>query len=350
MKNKMTILRKLLLPLSLTISCFTLTFAEPLPSWQDGPIKDAIINIVTETTTEDGEHYLAPKDRIATFDQDGTLWVEQPLYTQVIYVIDKIQQMTDKHPELKTQEPYKTILEGNMEALSKIPKQQLKAALVAELTNREINTYKSEVEQWLNTAKDQRWGKQYTDLTYLPMQELLTYLRANDYKTFIVTGGGQTFVRVYSDDIYGIPTEQIMGTAFEMDYQYHADDQSYLYITPEVLIDTNFSGKAKGIELSIGKRPIIAVGNSTGDREMLEYTTSGDGLRLGMLIFHDDAIREYAYGPAQGLPSNGIGEFTQELYDEAIEKDWKIISMKDQWKQIFSFDTPISSESQESIQ
>jgi hypothetical protein len=201
-----------------------------------------------------------------------------------------------------------------------------------------VETFPAEARKWLAEAKDPRWKRPYTELTYLPMQELLKYLRANGYKTYIVTGGGQDFVRVYSEQTYGIPPEQVVGSAGGTKYGYGKDGKPFLTKEPKLLLNDNNAGKPEGIHLMIGRRPVAAFGNSTGDRQMLEYTKAGGGARLAMLVLHDDAKREYAYGPAQGLRNTKVGTFTQALYDEAKKKGWIVISMKDDWKRIFAFE------------
>ena len=201
-----------------------------------------------------------------------------------------------------------------------------------------VDEFRAEVEKWLAAAKDARWKRPYTDLTYLPMQEVMKYLRANGYKTYIVTGGGQDFVRVYAEATYGIPPEQVVGTAATTKYGYGKDGKPVLTKEPKLILDNNNAGKAEGIYLMIGRRPRAAFGNSTGDREMLEYTKAGDGARLAMLVLHDDAKREYAYGPAAGLPDTKVGTFTQALDDEAKKDGWIVISMKNDWKKVFAFE------------
>ena len=202
-----------------------------------------------------------------------------------------------------------------------------------------VDTFEAEAKKWTEAAKDGRWKRPYTELTYQPMQEVLSYLRANGFKTYIVTGGGQDFVRVYSEKAYGIPPEQVVGTAGGTTYSYDQDGKPILTKDPKLLLNDNDAGKPEGIHLMIGRRPVAAFGNSTGDRQMLEYTGAGDGLRLKVLVLHDDAEREYAYGPAQGLPDTKVGTFTQELYDEAKKDGWIVISMKNDWKRIFGFES-----------
>ena len=201
-----------------------------------------------------------------------------------------------------------------------------------------VQQFQETVKKWLAEAKDPRWKRPYTELTYLPMQEVLKYLRDNGYRTYIVTGGGIDFVRVYAEQTYGIPPEQVVGTAAGVKYGYAKNGKPFLTKEPKLLLNDNNAGKPEGIHLMIGRRPYAAFGNSTGDREMLEYTKAGDGTRLAMLLLHDDAKREYAYGPAKGLPATRVGAFTQALYDEAKKDGWIVISMKDDWKRIFAFE------------
>ena len=216
--------------------------------------------------------------------------------------------------------------------------QDLEKILAVTLTGMSVDEFQAEVKKWLETARDPRWKRPYTELTYQPMLEVLQYLRANGYKTYIVTGGGQDFVRVYSERVYGIPPEQVVGTAGVTKYGYGKDGKPFLIKEPKLLLNDNNAGKPEGIHLMIGRRPQAAFGNSTGDRQMLEYTGAGDGARLMMLVLHDDKDREYAYGPAQGLPDTKVGTFTQALYDEAKKQGWTVISMKKDWKKIFSWE------------
>ena len=313
--------------------------ATPLASWNDGPAKQAILDFVKATTDQASPKFVPPAERIATFDQDGTLWVEQPMYSQVIYCLDRVPAVVKAKPELAKVEPFKTVLSGNREAMAKFSMHDLEVILAATLTGMPVDSFEAEAKKWLDTARDPRWKRPYTDLTYQPMQEVLQYFRANGYKTYIVTGGGQDFVRVYSERVYGIPPEQVVGTAGGTRYGYDKSGKPFLTKEPRLLLDDDHAGKPEGIHLMIGRRPCAAFGNSVGDRQMLEYTTAGTGARLGMLVLHDDAQREYVYGPALGMRNSKVGTFTQALYDEAKKKGWPVINMKKDWKRIFAFET-----------
>jgi phosphoglycolate phosphatase-like HAD superfamily hydrolase len=309
-----------------------------LPSWNDGPAKQAIFDFVRATIDRSSPSYVFPDDRIAVFDQDGTLWVEHPMYIQVVYCLERVPAVVAKKPELKNAEPFKTVLSGNREAMAKLTMGDLEKILAATLTGMSVDEFSAEAKAWMEKAKHPRWNHSYTELAYQPMLEVLRYLRDNAYKTYIVTGGGQDFVRVYAGQVYGIPPEQVVGTAGGTKYGYAKDGRPFLTKEPKLLLNDNNAGKPQGIHLMIGRRPTAAFGNSTGDREMLEYTKAGGGARLTMLLLHNDREREYAYGPAQGLPETKVGTFTQALYDEAKQKGWAVISMKNDWRRIFAFE------------
>ena len=306
---------------------------DPLPSWNDGPAKQAILAFVQATTDPASSQFLPPAVRIATFDQDGTLWVEHPMYTQVLYCLERVPALAAKKPELKQVEPFKTVLSGNREAMAKLTLPDLEKILAATLTGMTVEQFNAEVKTWLATAKHPRWNRPYTELVYQPMLEVLRYLRANGYKTYIVTGGGQDFVRLYAEPVYGIPPEQVVGTAGRTEYGYDTSGKPFLTKEPKLLLNDNDAGKPEGIHLMIGRRPYAAFGNSTGDQQMLEYTQAGDGARLMMLVHHDDAEREYAYGP-----DSKVGTFSDALMAEAKQRGWSVISMKNDWRVIFPFE------------
>ena len=312
--------------------------AAPLASWNDGPAKQAILDFIRATTDASSRDFVPPEERIATFDQDGTLWVEHPIYTQLVYCLDRVPVVVKANPHLAKVEPFRTVLTGDFEKISKLSLRDFEVIAVATLTGMDVDAFAAEAKAWIAEARDHRWKKLYTELTYQPMQEVLSVFRVNGYKTFIVTGGGQDFVRVYSQRVYGIPPEQVVGSALGTKYGYDKSGKPFLTKEPRLLLNDDNAGKPEGIHLEIGRRPHAAFGNSTGDRQMLEYTKAGEGARLSMLVLHDDAKREYAYGPARGLPDTKIGTFPQALYDEAQKDGWSVISMKDDWKRIFAFE------------
>jgi haloacid dehalogenase-like hydrolase len=312
--------------------------ADPLPSWNEGPAKQSIIKFVSATTSSTSPEFVPPGDRFATFDQDGTLWVEQPMYTQAVFALDRLVALAPQHPEWKTAEPFKSVLDGDRKAMAKFTTPDLEKILMVTHTGMTAGQFAALVKDWLAKARDPRWHRPFTDLIYQPMLELMQYLRANGYMTYIVTGGGQDFVRTYADQIYGIPPEQIIGSALDMEFTYNDAGKAIIMRPPKLLLNNNFSGKPEDIYLFIGRHPQAAFGNSTGDREMLEYTQAGGKDALMMLVLHDDPVREYAYGPAQGLPASKVGTFPQALYDEAKARGWNVISMKNDWKRIFTFE------------
>ena len=311
--------------------------SDPLPSWNDGPAKQAIVKFVHATTDAASPNFVPVAERIATFDQDGTLWVEHPIYTQLVYCFDRVPDLVKAKPELANVEPFRTVLTGDREAIAKLGLDPLLKIVAATLTGVDVDTFRDEVAKWIAEARDPRWKRPYTELVYEPQIELLKYLRSVGYRTYIVTGGGQDFVRVYAEGVYGIPPEQVVGSAGAVSYQYGAKGP-VLIKEPKLLLNDDNAGKPEGIHLVIGRQPYFAFGNSTGDRQMLEYTKAGTGARLAMLVLHDDGAREYAYGPAQGLPDTKVGRFTPELYDEAIKDGWIVVSMKNDWKRIFAFE------------
>src|SRR5271154_2909691 len=310
---------------------------DPLPSWNEGAAKKAIFAFVKDTTEKSSSKYVEPKDRIATFDQDGTLWTEHPLYAQAMFALSRLGQLAPQHPEWKEKDPFKSVLAGDREAMSKFS--ELDWLQIVAVTHAGMNTeeFQALVKKWLATAKAPRFDRPYTDLVYQPMLEVMKYLREKDFRVYIVTGGGQEFVRVYSEQVYDVPPEQVVGSSIVPKY----DDSSgkpVLMREPKVFFIDDGPGKAIGINLFIGKRPSAAFGNSGGDAQMLEWTQAGDGARLMMLVLHDDAVREYAYGPGGGLPDTHVGTFSDALMTEANKRGWIVISMKDDWKHIYAFE------------
>jgi phosphoserine phosphatase len=320
------------------LGCWALAAAaqstDPLPSWNEGPARQAIVEFVEAVTTDGGAEFVPTADRIATFDQDGTLWVEHPLYSQAMFALDRVVELAPKHPEWKSKEPFKAVLTGDHEAMAKFSEGDWAEIIGATHAGMTTEQFMALTGDWLAKAKHARFMRPYTELVYQPMLEVMEYLRANGFRTYIVTGGGQEFVRVYSERVYDVPVEQVVGSSIATKYESQGG-KPVLMREPKVFFIDDHAGKAIGINLFIGKRPFAAFGNSGGDREMLEWTGAGDGARLMMLVLHDDAEREYAYGPANGLPDSKVGTFSQGLMDEAKQRGWVVISMKEDWKTIF---------------
>jgi len=325
----------------LTVLLCTLVAAaaaqDPLPSWNDGVAKQAIIHFVQVTTDSSSSKFVPPEKRIATFDQDGTTWVEKPFYAQLQFALARVVELAPRHPEWKTTQPFQAVLTGDKAAMAKFTMKDLETILIATHTGMTADQFSAVAKAWLASAKQKRWDRPYTDLVYQPMLEVMRYLRANGYRVYFVTGGGQAFVRTYAEKVYGVPPEQIIGSALETQYTYDERGDSVLIRVPKLLLYDDKQGKPQNIYLFTGRHPTAAFGNSSGDREMLEYTQAGGG-QLMMLILHDDAQREFAYGPAKGLPQSKIGTFPQSLYDEATAKGWIVVSMKKDWRRIFAFE------------
>ncbi len=312
---------------------FAAAQSDPLPSWNAGPAKQAVLDFVAATTTPGSPDFVPPEARLATFDQDGTTWVEQPMYTPVLFCLARLKELAKEKPELAATEPFKTILSGDRQAMEKLSDadyQQLGTLTLTGVTPEELA---AAVRAWLAVARDVRWHRPYTELVYQPMLEVMRLLRAAGYKTYFVTGGPQDFVRVFSEPVYGIPPEQVVGAINAVKYGYAKDGRPMLTEEPRILGDTVGPGKPESIHIEIGRRPFAAFGNSTGDREMLEYTQAGDGKRLMMLVHHDDATREYAYGA-----QSKVGTFSEALMDEATSRGWIVISMRNDWKRIFAWE------------
>jgi phosphoglycolate phosphatase-like HAD superfamily hydrolase len=312
--------------------------SDPLPSWNEGAPKAAIKAFVRAVTDTANAEYVPPQDRIAVFDQDGTLWVEQPIPTQAFYCLDRVTAAVAKRPELKETEPFKTLLSGRPEDLVGLTMPDLIKVVMATLTGMTTDAFEADVRDWVAAARDRRWDRPYTDLIYQPMLEVLNYLRQNDFRIFIVTGGGLDFVRIFAERVYGIPPEKVVGSMVGTKFGYDEGGAPVLNKEPTLMLLNDHGGKPEGIHMAIGRRPRAAFGNSTGDREMLEWTAAGGGASLKMLLLHDDGGREYAYGPIDGMPAPMMGEFTQELRDQAHQDGWSVVSMRRDWKRVFAFD------------
>jgi phosphoglycolate phosphatase-like HAD superfamily hydrolase len=306
---------------------------DALLSWNDTATKKAIVAFVEKVTKEGSPDFVKPEDRFATFDNDGTLWVEQPNYTQVTFAIDEVIAKAPQHPEWRETEPFKSILAHDRAAMLKFSIQDFEKVIAVTHSGMSVQQFQEIVKKWLAEAKHPRFKRPYTECVYQPMIELMQHLRANGFKTYIVTGGGQEFVRAFAGPTYGVFPEHVVGSMGKVKYQYDKGGKPELIKLPEVLLIDDKTGKPEGINMVIGRRPQAAFGNSTGDQQMLEYTGGGDGARLMMLVHHDDAEREYAYGA-----ESKIGTFSDALMTEAKKRGWIVISMKDDWKQIFAFE------------
>jgi hypothetical protein len=305
---------------------------DPLPSWNDGQAKQAIVNFVAKVTKPGSPDFVPPAERIAAFDNDGTLWAEQPMYFQLIFALDRVKALAPQHPEWKTKEPFASLLKGDVKGALAGGERAMLEIVMATHAGMTTAEFEQTVKDWLATAKHPKFKRPYTECVYQPMVELLAYLRANGFKTFIVSGGGIEFMRPWTEKIYGIPPEQVVGSSIKTKYEMR-DGNPVLVRLPEINFIDDKTGKPVGINEHIGRRPIAAFGNSTGDQQMLEWTQAGGGARLMMLVHHDDADREWDYGA-----DSKIGTFSDSLMAEARNNGWTVISMKNDWKRIFPFD------------
>jgi len=313
-----------------TVTLSEKSVLEPLPSWNEGANKKAIVDFVTGVTTEGSTSFIKPEDRIATFDNDGTLWAEQPLYFQFLFAVDRIKAMSPQHPEWKTKEPFKSVLAGDLKKALAGGEKGIAELIVTTHTGMTTEEFEKSVNEWVTTAKHPRFDKPFTECVYQPMLELLAYLRDNGFKTFIVSGGGIEFMRAWTQRVYGIPPEQVVGSSGKLKYELR-DGKPVLVKLPAINFVDDKEGKPVGIQMNIGKRPIAAFGNSDGDFQMLEWTTSGTGPRFGLIVHHDDADREWAYD--RGSP---IGKLERGL-NEATKRGWVLVSMKNDWKKVFPY-------------
>ncbi|AOS98143.1 haloacid dehalogenase-like hydrolase [Microbulbifer aggregans] len=302
--------------------------ADPLPSWNEGDTKQAIVSFVTKTTGEGSPDFVPAGQRIATFDNDGTLWAEKPIYFQLLYAIDKVKQMAPQHPEWKQKEPFASIIKGDTKKALEGGEPALMQLIAATHTGMTGEEFQDSVKQWLATARHPETNKPYTEMIYQPMLELLNYLRANGYKTFIVSGGGIDFLRAFAESTYGIPPEQVVGSSLKAKYE-ERDGKPVIVKLPEVNLIDDKAGKPVGIYQHIGRRPVFAAGNSDGDYEMLQWATAGEGPHFGLLVHHTDGKRAWAYDR-----KSHVGQLNKAL-DAAPKAGWTVVDMKDDWKVIF---------------
>ena len=308
--------------------------ADPLPSWNDGASKQAIISFVERVTKAGSPDFVPVPERIAVFDNDGTLWSEQPAPVQFYFVADRVKALAPQHPEWKTREPFASLLRGDVKAALEGGDHGLMELFMATHTGMTTDEFASLVKDWIASAKHPQTGKRFIDMTYHPMLEVLAYLRANGFKTFIVSGGGIEFMRPWAEQVYGIPPEQVIGSSMKTKFELR-DGNPVLVRLPELNFNDDKADKPVGINQHIGRRPIAAFGNSVGDQQMLEYTQGGRGARFELLVLHDDAAREFSYGPARGLPDVKYGYFTPALDEHAKKDGWTVVSMKNDWKAVF---------------
>ena len=308
--------------------CSVANAVDPLSSWNEGPARKAILEFVAAVTDQNGKDYVEPAERIAVFDNDGTLWVEYPMYTQALFAFDRVKALAPQHPEWKTTQPFKGVLEGDMKAVGATGMKGLMEIVMATHSGMTATEFEQEVSRWLATTKQSKFDRLYTELVYQPQLELLDYLRANGFKTFIVSGGGIAFMRPNSEKIYGIPPEQVVGSSVVAEFQVK-DGKPALVRMPKIDFINDKAGKPVGIYEHIGRRPILAFGNSDSDMQMIEYTLAGEGHRLGLFVHHTDAEREYAYDR-----KSHVGTLDKAL-DNAAASGWIIVDMKTDWKKVF---------------
>ena len=304
---------------------------DPLPSWREGPTKKSILHFVARTTTEGKPDFLPVAQRVSVFDNDGTLWCEQPMYVQLAFVLDRVKTLADKHPEWKDRQPFKAVLANDLKALAATGEKGALELVGATHAGMTVEEFDSIIKDWITTARHPKYRRPYTECVYKPMVELLAYLRASGFKTYIVSGGGVEFLRPWAEKVYGIPPEQVIGSSIKTRYE-ERDGKPVLVRLPEIDFIDDKAGKPVGIHTRIGRRPVMAFGNSDGDFEMLRYTTAGAGPRFGLIVHHTDAEREYAYDR-----KSPFGRLDKAL-DEAPKRGWVVADMKKDWQRVFSFD------------
>jgi phosphoglycolate phosphatase-like HAD superfamily hydrolase len=305
--------------------------SDALSSWNDGPSKKSIVDFVARVTREGGPDYAAPEERIATFDHDGTLWAEQPMYFQIAFAMDRVRALAPKHPDWKTKQPFKAVLDRDIKALAALGETGFLKIMAVTHTGITTADFTKIVADWIATARHPRFDRLYTELVYQPMLELLSFLRANGFKTFIVSGGGVEFMRVFTERVYGIPPEQVVGSSGVVQFKLPADGKPVLLKESKIDFVDDGPGKPVGINRFIGRRPIFAFGNSDGDQQMLEWTAAGSGARFMGLVHHTDAEREWAYDR-----KSYVGRLDK-AWDEAVKRGWTVANMKTEWKKVFAF-------------
>ncbi len=336
MKTLRTRITACLLGVFLSIAFSTVIHAGPspepgacqLPSWNDGAVKASIVEFVTRVTKAGGPDYVQPAERTAVFDNDGTLWAEQPMYFQFLFMLDRVKALAPQHPEWKTQEPFASILKGDVKSALAGGEKSLGQLMMSTHAGMTSEEFEKIVSDWIATARHPKTGRLYTEMVYQPMLELLTCLRANGFKTFIVSGGGVEFMRPWSGRVYGIPPEQVIGSSIKTKFDFR-NGKPVLIRLPEINFIDDGPGKPVGIQMQIGRRPLAAFGNSDGDLQMLQWTSAGAGPRFGLIVRHTDAEREWAYDR-----NSFIGKLDKAL-DEAQAKGWTVVDMKKDWKTIF---------------
>lgn len=305
--------------------------SDPLPSWNEGKVKSEIIDFVVDVSNPESPNFVQVKDRIATFDNDGNLWCEKPMYFQLIFAMQRIQELAPQHPEWNNEQPFKAVIENDLPTVLEHGIKGVLKLVMASHAGITTKEFEASVRQWLTNERHPRFGQPYNKVIYQPMLELLAYLQANDFKTFIVSGGGIDFMRVWVEDAYGIPKDQIVGSSIKKEFDYNEDDPVIRNLAEVHFVDDR-EGKPVGIHQHIGRRPIFASGNSDGDLQMLQYTTAGEGRRFALYLHHTDSVREYAYDR-----NSHVGRLDKGL-DEAREKNWSVIDMKRDWKVVFPFE------------
>lgn len=328
-----------MLRIALWISFLSLHFAvtagaaDPLPSWNEGATKDAILDFVDCATKDGCSGHIPPAERVAVFDNDGTLWSEQPIYFQLLFAIDRVKQLAPQHPEWKDEQPFKAAIEGDRKALGEAGLEGVLKLVMATHAGMTGDEFAATVRDWLKTARHPRFDRPYTDLTFQPMLELLSHLRANGFKTYIVSGGGRDFLRVFAEEVYGIPPEQVIGSGIKTKFETH-DGQPVITRLAELDFIDDKEGKPIAIDRFIGRRPVAAFGNSDGDLQMLQWTAAGNGPRFCMLVHHTDAAREWNYDR-----DSHVGRLDKAL-DEAKQRGWSVVDMQNDWKVVYSFERP----------